>query len=222
MSQAKILIVNDEEDIRLTLDQALIDEGYEVSKAINGQEALQKLMEQPFDLILLDLKMPGLDSLAVLQRMTELHPEIKIIIISARATVESAVEAMKLGATDFIQKPFTPVEIRDMVSKVLDQTDNQAVQSAGYQMHLQLARQSIQDHQLEAAREHVRQAIAVDASRPEAFNLLGVLEDIAGDHSEALKHYRVALDLAPTYKPARQNLTQPSHLRGLKENLSLG
>jgi lipoprotein NlpI len=80
------------------------------------------------------------------------------------------------------------------------------------------------DRHFEAAAEHARQAIGVDPSRPEAFNVLGVLYELAGNHAEAMKQYRVAVDLDPTYQPAWQNLNQSSFLDKSKNkrNLNLG
>ncbi|MEQ8539623.1 MAG: response regulator [Coleofasciculus sp. D1-CHI-01] len=112
MNNVKILIVDDEKNIRLTIAQSLDPLGYQVATADNGEDALLQLKVQEYDLILLDLKMPGMNGLEVLRRAIEIYPDIKIIIISAHGTIEDAVEAMKLGAVDFLQKPFTPKERR--------------------------------------------------------------------------------------------------------------
>ena len=117
MPNAKILIVDDEKNIRLSVAQALESLGYAVTTAASGEEAIAKVKEEAFKLILLDLKLPGIDGLEVLRQVVELHPDIQVMIISAYGTVESAVEAMKLGAVDFIQKPFTPKEIRSAVKR---------------------------------------------------------------------------------------------------------
>jgi CheY-like chemotaxis protein len=114
-----ILLVDDEKNIRLTLSQSLESLGMPVQTAVNGEEALQKLREGEFGLLLLDLKMPGMDGMEVLHRVRERWPTIPVIIITAHGTIESAVDAMKLGAVDFIQKPFSPKEIRELVTQVL-------------------------------------------------------------------------------------------------------
>ncbi|HMR67799.1 MAG TPA: response regulator, partial [Anaerolineae bacterium] len=108
MANQKILIVDDEKNIRLTMKQALQPLGYELETAVNGEDALQQLEVGDFGLILLDLRLPGLSGLEVLRRVAELRPDIRVILISAHGTVENAVEAMRLGAVDFIQKPFVP------------------------------------------------------------------------------------------------------------------
>ncbi len=114
-----ILLVDDEKNIRLTLSQSLEPLGLPIQTAVNGEEALQKIQEAEFGLLLLDLKMPGMDGMDVLRRVRERWPAMPVIIITAHGTIESAVDAMKIGAVDFIQKPFSPREIRELVTKVL-------------------------------------------------------------------------------------------------------
>jgi DNA-binding NtrC family response regulator len=207
-----VLIVDDEKNIRLTLTGALEAMELDTDTAVNGEEALAKLAEKPFGLILLDLRMPGMDGMEVLRRVRQTRPDIKVIIITAYGTVESAVEAMKLGAVDFIQKPFAPKEIRALVKKVLDRDALRAEKAKGYETHVELAKKCIQQGQFEAAQEHVRAAIAADATKPEGFNLLGVLLEMSGNKLEAQKNYRAALALDPTYKPANENLSRTTGL----------
>ena len=102
MIEKSVLIVDDEKNIRLTLSQALEALEVETDTAANGEETLAKLKEKEFCLILLDLKMPGMDGMEVLRRVREIRPDIRVIILTAYGTIESAVEAMKLGAIDFI------------------------------------------------------------------------------------------------------------------------
>jgi len=115
----RILIVDDEKNIRLTVSQALERLDLEIDGAVNGEEALEKIRANGYELVLLDLKMPGIDGMEVLRQVREFDRKLKVLIITAHGTVENAVEAMKLGAVDFIQKPFTPDEIRQFVSQAL-------------------------------------------------------------------------------------------------------
>ena len=216
-----VLIVDDEKNIRLTLSQALEALELHIDTAINGEEALGKLEGRHFGLILLDLKMPGMDGMEVLRRVRQMRPDIKVVIITAHGTIESATEAMKLGAVDFIQKPFSPKEIRDLVTKVLDRDKIAGEKAKGYEQHVELAKKCIGQRKLDAAREHVRQAIAADATKPEALNLLGILLEISGNKLEAQKNYRAALALDPTYKPAQENLSRTTGLTSGGE-MSLG
>jgi DNA-binding NtrC family response regulator len=206
MISKPILIVDDEKNIRLTLSQALETLGTQIDAAANGEEALAKLREKEFGLILLDIRMPGMDGIEVLRRVREIRPDIRVIMITAYGTVESAVEAMKLGAVDFLQKPFDPEEIRELVSRVMDRNKLDEHKLVDYASHIELAKKCIGDRHFDAAVEHVRKAIFIDPGRPETFNLLGALMEIRGDRIEAQKNYRAALSLDPSYEPAIKNL----------------
>lgn len=206
MKKIPVLIVDDEKNIRLTLTQALEHLQMKTDTAVNGEEALAKLKEKDFGLILLDLKMPGMDGIEVLRQVREIRPDIHVIIITAYGSIESAVEAMKLGAVDFIQKPFAPNEIRELVSQVLDRDGLSKQKAVDYESHIELAKKCIGERHFDAAVEHIKKAIYFDSSRPQAFNILGVLLEIKGNNLEAQKNYRVALSLAPTYEPAKKNL----------------
>jgi DNA-binding response OmpR family regulator len=208
METQGILIVDDEKNIRLTLAQALEPMGYQIDEAINGEEALAKLAKGSYDLMLLDLKMPGIDGIEVLSASRTSHPTLSVIIITAHGSIDSAVEAMKLGAVDFIQKPFSPQEIRDLIRKVLERRELAAEDAADYDSHVELTKLRITERDFAGATELARSAVALEPGRPEAFNLLGALWEIRGEISEAQKSYRAALAVDPTYKPARDNLTR--------------
>lgn len=105
MLMAKILVVDDEQSIRHTLRDILEYEKYEVDEAKDGQEGLKKLMSEHYDLVLCDIKMPKMDGMEVLERAMEAGTESQFIMISAHATIETAVDATKKGAFDFIEKP---------------------------------------------------------------------------------------------------------------------
>jgi CheY-like chemotaxis protein len=213
MIRKPILIVDDEKNIRLTLSQVLEILGAEIDSASNGEEALAKLEEKDFGLILLDIRMPGMDGMEVLRRVREIRPDIRIVMITAYGTIESAVEAMKLGAVDFLQKPFDPEEIRELVSRVMDRDRLDEHKVLDYASHIELAKKCIGDRHFDAAVEHVRGAIFIDPGRPEAFNLLGALMEIKGDRLEAQKNYRAALSLDPSYEPAIRNLHRSTNGR---------
>lgn len=206
MTGKPVLIVDDEKNIRLTLSQSLESLELETDTAVNGEEALAKLKEKDYGLILLDLRMPGMDGMEVLRQLREIRPDIRVIIITAYGTIESAVDAMKLGAVDFIQKPFAPKEIRGLVSQVIDREKLDEQKAVDYASCVELAKRCVGDRHFAAAVEHVRKAISLDPARPEAFNLLGALTEIEHNVLDAQKYYRAALDLDPTYKPAKDNL----------------
>jgi two-component system phosphate regulon sensor histidine kinase PhoR len=115
-----ILVVDDERDIRDGSDRILTREGYKVTTASNGEEALRCVEQTRFAIVLLDLKMPGMDGLEVLRLIRESHPETLIIVITGYATIETAIEAMKRGAYDFMPKPFKPDQLRIVVDRAIE------------------------------------------------------------------------------------------------------
>lgn len=115
MPTAHVLIVDDEKNIRLTLSQTLVPMGLQVKTAINGEEAMAFLATEGFDLVMLDLRLPGVDGMAVLRWIREHHGSLPVALMSAHGDISTAVEAMKLGAVDFLQKPFSPTEVRNLV-----------------------------------------------------------------------------------------------------------
>jgi two-component SAPR family response regulator len=149
-----------------------------------------------------------MDGLEVLRRSREIAPRLPVIIITAHGTIESAVDAMKLGAVDFIQKPFEAHEIRELVATVLRRKGLTAATPADYDTLIEMAKLRVNEGDFGEAIEHVRRAIGTEPGRPEAFNLLGALLEIEGDRDEARKSYRAALALDPAYRPARENLTR--------------
>ncbi len=114
---ALVLVVDDEQDIRDASERILSRVGYQVQKASRGDEALDILNKESVDIMLLDLKMPGMDGLEVLDRVGEQNREIQVIVITGYATVETAIKAMKQGAYDFIPKPFEPDQLRIVVNR---------------------------------------------------------------------------------------------------------
>lgn len=207
MEKKSILVVDDEKNIRLTVSQSLESLNALVQTAVNGEEALQILLENgPFGLVFLDLKMPGMDGMDVLRRIRDDWPKTRVIIITAHGTIASAVEAMKLGAVDFIQKPFSPDEIRGMAQLVMEREALDAAGAVDARSLIELTKRFISDRDFASARDTVKKAIAADPAHPEAYNLLGALLEIKGDDLEARKFYRAALDIDPTYKPAHANL----------------
>jgi DNA-binding NtrC family response regulator len=116
----KLIIVDDEAVIREGMRRILSAEGYHVETSASGRTAIEKIQEQDFDVVITDLKMPGMDGIEVLKTIKILQPEVPVILITAYSTVSSAVEAMKNGAFDYIAKPFSPDLIIDKVKKAID------------------------------------------------------------------------------------------------------
>jgi len=115
----KILIVDDELNMRLVLSAMLKKEGFEISSASNGREALQILQSNKIDVVITDLKMPDIDGMKLLTIISERYPEIPVIMITAHGTIATAVEALKKGAFDYITKPFDLDDLKNIISKAI-------------------------------------------------------------------------------------------------------
>ena len=122
-SQAHILIIDDDDAILDSCSQSLKRQKHRVSTSKTGAGGLELIADELFHAVLLDLKLPGMDGMEVLWRIKEQYPEIPVIIITGHATIESAVEAMKEGAFDFLSKPFTPQELRQTLRRALRNRD---------------------------------------------------------------------------------------------------
>jgi two-component system phosphate regulon sensor histidine kinase PhoR len=113
----QVLVVDDEQDIREGSERILTRMGFNVSMAANGQEALDLFPKTKPEIVLLDLKMPGMDGMDVLKKIREIDAGVMVIVITGYATVETAIQAMKQGAYDFIPKPFEPDQLRLIVKR---------------------------------------------------------------------------------------------------------
>ena len=121
MERSKILVVDDEAVIREGVKRILERSDMEVATSSGGRAALAMMQETDFDLVVTDLKMPGMNGIEVLKAIKVLQPEVPVIIITGYSTVDTAVEAMKSGAFDYIAKPFTPDQLTEKVTKALAQ-----------------------------------------------------------------------------------------------------
>jgi len=129
----RILIVDDEAGVRSALSGVLRDEGYEVDSVDSGEACLERLMRQPYDLLLLDVWLPGMDGLTTLERLRERRVDAQIVMISGHGNIESAVRAIKMGAFDFIEKPLSLEKTVLVVGNALRQrrleAENQALRA---------------------------------------------------------------------------------------------
>jgi len=112
-----ILVIDDEVAVNNNIRKILLKKGYQVDQAVTKDEALESIASHPYKLILLDLKIPGVKGLELLQTIRDKNPEAKVIMITGYASIETAVEATRMGAVDYLPKPFTPNEIREATDK---------------------------------------------------------------------------------------------------------
>ncbi|MBW2038833.1 MAG: sigma-54-dependent Fis family transcriptional regulator [Deltaproteobacteria bacterium] len=118
--EVKILVVDDEEIVRSSLLDWLQEDGYQVEAAEDGFKALEKIKEKTWDIALVDLKMPKMDGLELMKKIKEIQPQVQVIIITAYATVHTAVQAIKTGAYDYLVKPFNPEEISLLIKRLIE------------------------------------------------------------------------------------------------------
>ncbi|MFI5251129.1 MAG: response regulator [Bacteroidota bacterium] len=121
LNQRSILVVDDEEALRTVLSSELSSEGYNVDTASDGDDAIAVLQGKQFDLVLLDIKMPRVDGFEVLKFIKKGTPQIKVIMLTAFADLKNAIESKKLGAEDFISKPYDLVDLLTTIERVLSE-----------------------------------------------------------------------------------------------------
>jgi DNA-binding response OmpR family regulator len=215
MKPSSILITDDESNIRMMLRMALESDGYAVREASNGREALEALRYNAPDLMVLDLNMPVLDGMAVLEQMKSLAAgpvKPRVIILTAYGSIPAAVKATRLGAIDFLEKPITPDELRQTVKSILTEPELDA--PPGIAIH-----QSEYDEVVNRIRRSLRLADFTNAETlltevaerreqhtAEYFNLLGVLYEAQHKWRLARKCYGNAIAADNHYEPAQANM----------------
>jgi len=222
MRPASILITDDESGIRLMLRTALESDGYAVTEASNGREALEAIKANTPDLMVLDLNMPVLDGMAVLEHMKSLAgvARPRVIILTAYGSIPSAVKATRLGALDFLEKPIAPRELRQAVRSVLNEPELDSPPDVvvdvpgGYELVLSRIRKLLRLAEYETAMSLLMKAAdRQDQQSAEYFNLLGVLYEAQRKWRLAQKCYDKAITADEHYQPARINLRRLLELR---------
>jgi CheY-like chemotaxis protein/glycine cleavage system H lipoate-binding protein len=125
-TKGKILVVDDEITVCKSIRQAILSDDYEVDTALSGEEALKKDQEKGYDLIITDLMMPGISGLDLLRSLKDSRPSVNVIMVTGYPTIKTAVQSVKLGAFDYIPKPFTPAELRALVARAFKKAESQA------------------------------------------------------------------------------------------------
>ena len=172
---AKVLIVDDEPGIRSGVRRVLTGVGATVEQASNGAEAVQRLAEEDFDVAIVDLLMPALDGMGVLAKLAETESTVVPLVITAHATIETAIEAMRLGAYDYLPKPFVPMELIVRVERALrwrrlrQEADRLLLEVAGDKTRLKTIVDSLADAVIVVNIEH-----QVVLSNPAACSIFGV------------------------------------------------
>jgi len=204
-----VLIVEDETIMRESLRDWLKEEGYEVDTAESGEEALQKIGETEFGVAVLDLRLPGKDGLEVLREATAQNPKLKGVIITAYPSVKTAVEAMKIGAVDYIVKPFAPDALEKAIGKVLGPVQIEVKPKEG-----KVEKAAAELPVVEEA--EVEKAIAITEEEIPAHLEQGQTYFKAGRYKEALREFQSILHIAPGHietriwiRRAKEELVKP-------------
>jgi len=205
---AKILIVDDEPNVRLMYRSALESEGYELFEADCGAKALEQCAGRKYDAAILDLRMPGMDGLELLEQMHERGINNPVVIITAFADVPNAVNAMKLGAIDFLQKPILPEQLRGIVRDILVRHEPEPPKQEphDFEYYLRCAKRAINLRDFAAAKRHLVKALELNANSPQAFNLVGVMLEMREEFDQAKRYYGQAIKLDKHFEPAQQNM----------------
>jgi DNA-binding NtrC family response regulator len=169
--RTRILVVDDELNICLSCKKILAKMNCEVHYALNGYAALKMMEAQPFDIVITDLKMSSLGGMEVLQRVKEAYPDTPVIVITGYASVSSAIEVMKMGAMDYLPKPFTPDELRAIVH----QAENERT--------VRLQNHSLQEQQLKATGSLSHQLIG---KSPKIKQVITMIQKVAPTDSTVL------------------------------------
>ncbi len=204
-----ILIVDDEPNVRFTYRAALETEGWAVQEAPDGGAALRLMDQTSFDLAVLDMRMPEVGGLELLEKMRQRGIQTPVVIITAFGDIPHAVRAMKLGAIDFLEKPLTPEMLRSTVAEVLRRHESPSPPRANPQTFDELveaAKRLLNLRQFSEARKYIARALEIRSDSPEAFNLGGVLFEMLEDYDRAKRYYGQAIRLQRNYEPAQQNM----------------
>jgi DNA-binding NtrC family response regulator len=208
----RIMIVEDEPHVRLVFRTALDSERCTLTAAEDGETALRWLKLEPCDLVLLDLRMPGIGGMEVLRRLRSTGNDVAVVVITAQDTVPNAVEAMKLGAIDFLGKPLTPDALRRVVAEVLarhprnESTANVGAHAAPTHDMLSSAKRALNHRLFYRAESLLRAAIEERPDSPEPWYLLGILHEVQQKPAAAREAYEAALRINPNYEPAKLHL----------------
>jgi FixJ family two-component response regulator len=226
-----ILVVDDEPNVRLSYRIALETEGLLVSEADCGAKALEQFDANHFDLAILDMRMPEMDGLDLLEEMRKRGLNTPTVIITAYGDIPHAVRAMQLGAIDFLQKPLTPEALRSIVSEILvrhvppEKPAAKAQVPDNFASQLSEAKRLLNLRVFEKAWTHLARALELHPQSPDALNLAGVYFEMQEDYDRAKKLYGKAIKYGPYYEPAQQNMRrifELFHFGSSEEPMAMG
>jgi len=217
----RILVVDDEPNIRLSFRYGLLSDEWEVEEAASGAEAVAKASQTPFDLMLLDLRMPGLDGIQVLQKLNEKQVRVPAVMVSAHATTDTVIQAIQRGTLDFLTKPVTPDQLRSAIREVLERFDfaraheRSTIDSRPLsdEEKLKLAKFYVFEQRYDEA-EGIFHMLVEGPHQEEALLMLGILSEISGNFKGAEAHYTKVLKPGEDGRSAAKSRSLFEHLSG--------
>jgi len=205
---ASILIVDDERNVRL-MYRAALDGMFHVEEADCAARALEMFLARRYDVAILDLRMPDMTGLELIERMNNAGITTPVVFITAYADVPNAVNAMKFGAIDFLQKPITPDQLRTIVKDVLVRhslEERKTPEPHDFEYYLRCAKRAINLRDFSAARRNLLSALEINPDSPQALNLAGVMFEMREEFDQARRYYGRAIKVSKDFEPAQANM----------------
>lgn len=222
MDKKKLLIIDNERSIKKIIRKSLDLDYFDIKQVLSGEDGIKKIKSFNYDLIILNLNLTDIKGVQLLKQIRDEDSFIPILITNNFMSVDDAVKVVRLGAIDYIKKPFNLEEIKRQIKKILDREEIDSDDTNDIEAILIKAKSAIEERELSYAESILRNANIVDNNRPETLNLLGIIAEFRGDSKQAMKMYRAALDIDPTYKPAQENLERSSDLKNHPGNANFG
>ena len=219
MASLKLLIVEDEINIAKTIAATFNSEDYETQIYTDGLQAWENIYSKPNDIVFLDIMLPGIDGMEILKRIHENNIQTSVVMITAFGSIDYAVQAMKYGAVDFLQKPLDPSGLRNVVQKIRDRIKLNESNAHEYEQIIELVKLEISKREYHNAHDLIKKAISLKQESAEAYNLLGAIREIMGDNISAAQSYQLAIKFDKNYKPALDNLDRITSLEANSADL---
>jgi len=213
----RILVMDDAKNIRMMISKCLTLEGYEVETVDNGYDGINCIRESYYDVVILDIRMPELSGTEVLKIIKGLSNDVNVIIVTAFPTIKNAVDCIKMGALDYLRKPFTPDKIKGYVKSIIDRKYVTDLDTDNYEQALQYAKKCIKTENYDEGIKYLKKSISISIEDAEPFNLLGNVFELKDDINSAEKYYRIALQLEPGSQTIIESLNRIEN-RNLKNS----
>lgn len=207
----KILVIDDTKNIKMLIGKALSSEGYEVDTAESGQDGIDCFKMKSYNLVLLDIRMPNMSGTEVLKVIKNIDEAVPIVIITAFPTVKNAVECIKLGAVDYLRKPFTAEKIKQVTKQILDRKEITSFNTNSHESCIEYAKKCINERKFDEGMEYLKKAISLNIDDVEPYNILGEVFELKGDIINARKYYNISLQLDPGNETVIENLNRTSN-----------